>query len=123
MIYAPRGIGKTHVALGVAHAVASGGAFLRWHAVKPRGVLYIDGEMPANMMQERLSAIITVSAKAIAALFQILTPDLQPTMRMPDLATIRGQNALEPFLENIELIIVDNIATLCRSGSENETEA
>lgn len=44
-------------------------------------------------------------------------------MRMPDLATTRGQAAIEPFLDNIELIIVDNIATLCRSGSENETEA
>src|SRR5687768_16083949 len=30
MIHAPRGIGKTHLALGTAWAVASGGGFLRW---------------------------------------------------------------------------------------------
>lgn len=58
MIYAPRGVGKTHVALGIAYAVATGGEFLRWQAPKPRGVLYLDGEMPAKMMQERLKAIV-----------------------------------------------------------------
>jgi len=30
MLYAPRGIGKTFVALGVAYAVASGGALFKW---------------------------------------------------------------------------------------------
>jgi hypothetical protein len=29
----PRGIGKTHVTLGVACAIASGGTFLGWRAV------------------------------------------------------------------------------------------
>src|SRR5687768_9802148 len=32
MIHAPRGIGKTHLALGTAWAVAAGGCFLRWKA-------------------------------------------------------------------------------------------
>lgn len=122
MIYAPRGIGKTHVALGIAYAVASGGEFLLWQASKPRGVLYLDGEMPANMMQERLKAITEMHAKPIAAPFEILTPDLQNNT-MPDLSTSHGQSLVEPLLDNIELIIVDNIATLCRTGSENEAEA
>jgi AAA domain len=30
MIFAPRGVGKTWVALSIAHAIASGGGFLRW---------------------------------------------------------------------------------------------
>src|SRR5438105_3263503 len=30
MVFAPRGVGKTHFALGVAYAVASGGSFLKW---------------------------------------------------------------------------------------------
>src|SRR5438128_11849314 len=46
MIYAPRGVGKTHMALGIAWAAASGGTFLKWQAERPRQVLYIDGEMP-----------------------------------------------------------------------------
>ena len=54
MIYASRGVGKTFVALGIAHAVVTGTSFLKWSAPKPRGVLYLDGEMPAPLMQERL---------------------------------------------------------------------
>lgn len=122
MIYAHRGVGKTHAALGIAYTVASGGEFLRWHAPKPRGVLYLDGEMPANMLQERLKAIEASSTKQIIAPFQILTPDLHDCA-MPDLSTHQGQAAIEPLLENIDVIIVDNIATLCRTGSENEAEA
>ena len=48
MVYAKRGVGKTHFALGVAYAVAGGGSFLNWQAEKPRKVLYIDGEMPGR---------------------------------------------------------------------------
>src|SRR3972149_4036961 len=44
LLYAKRGIGKTHVALGIAYAVATGRSFLKWHAPQPRRVLYIDGE-------------------------------------------------------------------------------
>lgn len=32
MIFAARGIGKTHVALGIGIAIASGGEFLKWKA-------------------------------------------------------------------------------------------
>ncbi len=57
LLYAMRGIGKTHVALGIAFAVATGGSFLSWSAPTPRKVLYIDGEMPAAAMQERLQRL------------------------------------------------------------------
>ena len=58
MLYAPRGMGKTFVALSAAYAIASGGKALRWTAPTPRRVLYIDGEMPAVQLQERLGLIV-----------------------------------------------------------------
>lgn len=122
MIYAPRGIGKTYVALGIAHAVANGSTFLRWHAPKPRSVLYLDGEMPAILMQERLRALMGDQITAHKAPFNLLTPDLQ-IEPMPDLASETGQAALEPYLKGIDLIIVDNISTLCRYGKENEADS
>jgi hypothetical protein len=57
MLYAPRGIGKTYLAMSAAHAVAAGDALLRWQAPAPRGVLYIDGEMPMAALQARLAGI------------------------------------------------------------------
>lgn len=119
MIYAPRGVGKTHVALGIANAVTAGSEFLGWKAPKPRSVLYLDGEMPAALMQERLLSLI--GTKHLAP-FKLLTPDLQQGP-MPDLATNKGQMTLEPYLEGIDLLIVDNISTLCRSSKENEADS
>jgi len=123
MIHAFRGIGKTHVSLGVAVAVASGGKFLRWEAEKPRGVLFIDGEMPAITIKERLSHAIINAEKELTAPLHIITPDLQEHGTMPNLSTIEGQLMLEPFLKDVSLVIVDNISTLCREGRENEAES
>jgi RecA-family ATPase len=122
MIYAPRGIGKTHVALGIAHAVANGSTFLNWTAPKPRNVLYLDGEMPATLMQERLKILMKGQMQKPKALFHLLTPDLQ-SAAMPDLATYKGQEMLNPHLKDIDLIIVDNISTLCRTSKENEADS
>ena len=123
MVYAPRGIGKTFFALNVAYAVASGGEFLCWQATKAYPVLYIDGEMPVVSMKERLVDVISMhdSIASVDAL-RIITPDLQQDYMMPDLATLEGQQALEPYLQGIKLIVIDNISTLCRSGRENESE-
>lgn len=119
MAYAPRGLGKTHFSLGVAYAVASGGTFMRWAADAPRGVLFIDGEMPARVLQERLAAITVSHDKEPTAPLRIVTPDLQPR-GMIDLSRPDEQAELTPFLEDISLIIVDNLSTLCRSGKEKD---
>ncbi|NLV25355.1 MAG: AAA family ATPase, partial [Deltaproteobacteria bacterium] len=121
MVYAPRGVGKTHFSLGVSYAVASGGSFLTWEAPSPRGVLFIDGEMPAAVLRERLARIAVSSDREPAAPLWIVTPDLQDR-GMIDLSRQDDQEALEPFLAGVELIVVDNLSTLCRTGRENEGE-
>src|SRR5258708_39737251 len=57
MLAAPRGVGKTHVALHIGGAVASAGTFLKWKAHKSRRVTYVDGEMPAADLQARLKTL------------------------------------------------------------------
>ena len=77
MIHSWRGVGKTHAALAIAYAVASGGTFLTWSATKPRKVLYIDGEMPATALQSRLAAIGVVSeVEPTQGMLNLVTPDL-----------------------------------------------
>lgn len=123
MIHAYRGVGKTFVALNIAHAIASGGSFLGWNAPKPRGVLYIDGEMPACALKERMSNIIAAAEKEPTAPLMFITPDAQK-LAMPDLSTEEGQAAIKPFItEEIDLIIIDNLSCLVRSGRENESES
>ena len=87
-------------------------------------VMYIDGEMPAVTMQERLAAIVNShEAEAEADALLIVTPDMQDGEPMPDLSTIEGQAAIAPLLEGVRLIVVDNISTLCRTGTENESDS
>src|SRR5690242_21941756 len=57
LLYGPRGLGKTFVALGIAWAAASGASFLGWTASRPHRVLYIDGEMAAVDIRERLKLL------------------------------------------------------------------
>jgi len=124
MIHSWRGTGKTHVALGIAYAVASGGSFLGWDADEPKKVLFLDGEMPGAALQERLGAIIASNEKEAAkGMLRIATPDIQE-LCMPDLSTETGQDAVDKYIEDeTALIIVDNLSSLCRSGKENESES
>lgn len=122
MVYAKRGVGKTFFALEVAMAVAYGNQFLSFKAPKPASVLYIDGEMPANSMQERLRNIkkrMPDTEDYIEP--RIITPDLLEVFT-PDLSTHHGQHSIIPLVEQADLIIVDNISTLS-AGKENEAES
>ncbi len=124
LLYAKRGVGKTHVALGISYAVASGGSFLKWNAPIAKKVLYIDGEMPAILMQERLSKILSadIQNKPPAGFLNFITPDLQEEY-MPDLSTQEGRDAISKFIEDNDLVIVDNVSTLFRCGVENDAES
>jgi hypothetical protein len=121
MVYAERGIGKTFFALNVAYAVATGGEYLSWTA-KQRRTVFIDGEMPAWTMQARLRSIAGATPpEDLDDWFKIATPDLCGPM--PDLATKEGQARIDPHLASGDLLVLDNLSTLCRSGVENESES
>ena len=125
MLHAARGIGKTYMGLSMAYAVASGGGiFGRWQALAPARVLYLDGEMPARTLQARIESIIEGNEEQPPApdFLRFLTPDLQGGP-MPNLATEAGQAALAPFLEGVELVVLDNLATLARHGRANDEES
>lgn len=118
MIYAARGVGKSHLALAVAKAVASGEDLLGWSAGEPRSVLYVDGEMQAVELRDRMARLPGIPPPEG---LQFLVADLQ-TCDLPCLASREGQNALFALCESKDLIVLDNLASLVRRGAENETE-
>ena len=123
MIYSTRGFGKTWVSLEIAYAVATGGQFLSWKTENPAGVLYIDGEMPLADLQKRASQIGVNGIKELQAPLKFLTRDAQET-DFPDLSTTEGQKQIESLIrDDIKLVILDNISTLCRSGKEDESDS
>ena len=126
MIYAKRGVGKTYFAMFLAHKIVTGGDLFggRWKIPKQAKVLYIDGEMPANAMQERLKSLVDNSADySVGENLSIINRDLQQNGFMPNLATEEGQQALEPIIKEVDVIIVDNLSTLVRGGKENEANS
>jgi putative DNA primase/helicase len=124
MIHSARGIGKTHLTLGIAYAVATGGGLLGWSAPTPRRVLYLDGEMPAAAMQRRLAAIVSGSKGEPPApdYLRLLSADII-VGGLPDLGATEGQSEIDAAIGEAELIVIENLSTLVRSGKENEAES
>lgn len=123
MLHGFRGYGKTHLALGMGVAVASGKDFLRWKAAEPHRVLYVDGELPQAVLQPWVAEAMTAAGGEVAGEnLRIITPDLQD-FGIPDLATLGGQAALLEHVEWAEFIVLDNLSALVRSGKENEAES
>lgn len=126
MIHAWRGVGKSHIALGIAYAAATGGKFLQWHASKPVRVLYIDGEMQGSDLKSRLLAIDAANGKTDPSLIdnlRIITPDVQ-VGRMLDIADPEWQATLDEVIGEASLIVVDNLSCLARSGGkENDSDS
>jgi len=122
MLYAPRGVGKSWLSLSMGLAVAGGVSLLRWSAPRQRNVLYVDGEMPLVSLQERLKAISTGFGGEIPNDgFRILAADqIENGINLCD---EEGQRSLESLLQDVDLLIVDNLSTLCTSGSESASDA
>ncbi|MCP4354824.1 MAG: AAA family ATPase [Proteobacteria bacterium] len=123
MVYADRGVGKTFFSLNCAYALASGRSFLKYGTKEKVSVIYLDGEMQAPLMIERLNSIS--GGKVDGVPIHIVTPDLQGDRCVPDLSSIEGQQEFDEMIEKLgaKVIFVDNLSTLCRTGRENEGES
>jgi putative DNA primase/helicase len=105
MLYGPRGLGKTFVAMGLAWAAASGGSFLKWQAHRPHRVLYIDSEMPVADLRKRL-AMLGSAPPGLRFMMASLSPS-----GLPDLGTEAGRQVLEHcWPEPPELLVLDNLS-------------
>jgi hypothetical protein len=127
LLHAQPKTGKTYFALKAALAVSAGDDFLGWKPGKPgrsRKVLYIDAEMPLWLMQKRLRQLGCDADNrdlVIVSREQAIASDLA----MPDLGSKDGQEELNAYIDYIEpdLIVLDSLSALIRTGAENERES
>jgi hypothetical protein len=106
LLYGPRGLGKTFLALGIAWAAASGGSFLGGRAPRPHRVVYVDGEMAAVDMKRRLALFGDPPPS-----LDFMLADLHPGA-LPDLARFDGQDSLMKAWGQPELVVIDNLSSL-----------
>ena len=119
-IYAIRGVGKTWFAQTLALVAATGIEALGFATNEPCKVLYIDGEMGSEEIQERFEylAVLFNRHSDMATrghLFNqlyndnlvVVAADWQDEY-LPRLDTPEGQAAIEPWVNEADLIIPDN---------------
>jgi hypothetical protein len=120
---ADTGLGKTMLAMGWAFGIALGRGFLHWRSRRKGRVLYIDGEMPKDLLQERIALACKwyeIDPREARRIFVLSTEDYED---MPPLDTPEGQAWLDAFIERIggvDFIVFDNIMSLCAATMKEE---
>jgi hypothetical protein len=110
-------------ALGLAFAQRFGQNFLHWEARRPARVLVLDGEMPRDLLKERIGLACKWSGRppALDGLFILSREDVED---MPPLDTEEGQQWLLAVIEQlggIDFIIFDNVSCLVMGDLREET--
>jgi DnaB-like helicase N terminal domain/AAA domain len=125
MIFSPTGAGKTYIMLYMAYCIAAGcSECFVWNVPSARRVVYVDGEMDAPTLQERITEIargMLDTAIPKENYFKLITPDLQPK-KPPRINTKEGRLRIEEHATEGGLIVLDNIITLCPGADDKETE-
>lgn len=124
MAYGPRGVGKTFFTLGLATALTTGDAFLRWPVTAPVGVLYVDGEMSLHELRTRTTALTGHHPKAPLhflsgeRVYHTLERDLVLTgepMRDAVMTLLTAQ-------PDIRVVILDNVSCLFPGINEDKKQ-
>jgi hypothetical protein len=128
MLIAPTGLGKTHLGMTVAAHVALGRNFLHWRVERPARMLYLDGEMPEGLMQDRINDLarrLDLSPEDDDLMDQnLIIVSRENNPDMPPLNTIEGQRFTEAIITKLgpfDGAIFDNIQALA-VGNMRETE-
>lgn len=125
LVVAPRGLGKTFFGMELCKAVTTGTAFFEWHVPVPRDVLFLDGEMPTEMLQERFAFLYQGS---ISDRLFILPSEALWTKDKPlNLNEPESQQRVQALLDALDtqgrkppLIIMDNLSSLSFGVDEND---
>jgi hypothetical protein len=116
-IFSKRGVGKTFLAMAIAHAVGSGGKLFRFHSPEPAGVLYVDGELDDDTLQKRARQIGAADNEKL----EFLCCDMLDEP-FPHLASAKAQRLIEDRLEGKRLLVLDNLSALGPSTNESEAQ-
>jgi putative DNA primase/helicase len=126
LLHAQPKAGKTYFAIKTAIAVSRGESFLGWQPARPgrsRRVLYIDAEMPLWLMQKRLGQLAYEEDDNLTILSR--EQSIACDYAMPDFGSKKGQEELDVYIDHVkpDLIVLDSLSALIRTGAENERES
>ena len=126
------GLGKTLLGFAIACGIASGLGFLHWRSDRRARVLYIDGEMPGELIKSRsIDALRRAGMPPPPGNLLIYSRDTEeefakqfPTLGiMPPLNTEAGHNfvlALIGAIGGVDVVIFDNVMSLIAGDHREE---
>jgi putative DNA primase/helicase len=120
-IFAFRGVGKTWLALAIAQALSSGGKLGEWQAHECVKVLYIDSEMPPDLMRQRCDGLGN-SPNLRLVNHNIL---FDRTRKVLNIANRETQDAITRRCVNtgVKVLFIDNLSTAASGMKENEADS
>ena len=121
-IFAARGVGKTWWGLHLAVTIAEGGRMGEWRAPAAVPVLYVDGEMPPDLLRQREQGL---SRSTDGRLFVLSHAVLfERTGRALNIADPVVQAALTAECEakGVRVMVLDNLSTLASGMKENDAD-
>jgi hypothetical protein len=121
-IFAFRGVGKTWFALAIARAISTGGKLGDWEAHERVRVLYVDGEMPPDLMRDRCEGLQSSNDELQFLNHEIL---FERTGKVLNVANPEVQQAITARCINTraKVLILDNLSTLASGMNENEADS
>jgi hypothetical protein len=123
MIYGDRGIGKTQFALGLCDSIVCGAPFGPWAGGQPVNCLYLDGELVAQDIADRLKELGSNDRKGR---IYIYSDDRASSLniRKANLNSEEWRRNLKAFLleKQVKVWVADNIASLAPGIDENSKQ-
>ena len=127
------GLGKTMLGIAMAAGAASGTGFLQWASARPARVLYLDGEMPAELIKPRArdalrrlgdaeipAGNLVIFGRDIEDEARRLRPNLPPFAPLNTLPGRKFLLALMTELGGVDLVIFDNVMSLIAGDQKDE---
>lgn len=121
-VYAPRGIGKTWFLQTLAMVAAGQVEALGFATPEPCNVLFIDGEMASEELQERFQKLSALLQVKEGATLRVIAADWQADP-MARLDTPQGQAGIASTVDWADLVIVDNRSCLFDAEGERDASA
>jgi len=120
-VFAPRGLGKTWFALGLGVAIACKTEFGPWKVHDHAPVLYVDGEMPCQSLEERIAGLCGDDELTVLnheSLFHL-------TGRVVNLTDAKVQQAITRLCleKGFKVLILDNLSCLFSGMKENDADS
>jgi hypothetical protein len=120
IIYAQKGVGKTWFSMGMASSLNRGATFGPWDVHGTPGVLYVDGEMPVESIQQRMEGM-GADEFLLSLNHEVLHHKSEKTLNLADPAI---QKAITQLCldRGIKVLFLDNLSSLVMGVAEDKAD-